>query len=85
VDSPEPIDPADWQQRLDRVTELFGSMIETVAVQSTLRCPYKNRFDQCTAQFGCRNQFKPRAAGELKVCGGDDKLDYRGAWETGAA
>jgi len=67
------------------MTELFGSMIETATLQATHRCPYKNRFDQCTAQFGCRNQRKPRTAGELKVCGGDDKLDYRDAWETGAA
>ena len=45
------------------------------------RCPYKNRLDQCTAQFGCRNQRKPRNPGELRVCGGDDKIDYRSAWE----
>jgi hypothetical protein len=79
----EPVDPAAWQQRLDRIGELFGAMIETATVQSTHRCPYKNRLDQCTAQFGCRNQRKPRNPGELKVCGGDDKLDYRSAWETG--
>jgi hypothetical protein len=60
-------------------------MIETATLQATHRCPYKNRFDQCTAQFGCRNQRKPRAPGELKVCGGDERLDYRSAWETGAA
>ena len=36
----------------------------------------------CTAQFGCRNQRKPRDPGELRVCGGDDKIDYRSAWET---
>lgn len=81
--SHDPIDPAAWQQRLDRVSELFGSMIETATEQATHRCPYKNRFDQCTAQFGCRNQRKPRNPGELMVCGGDDKLDYRSAWETG--
>ena len=83
--SHQPIDAADWQRRLERISELFGSMIETVTEQSTRRCPYKNRFDQCTAQFGCRNQRKPRNPGELKVCGGDDKIDYRGAWETDGA
>ncbi len=79
----QPIDPIAWEQRLDRVSELFGSMIETATAQATFRCPYKNRFDQCTAHFGCRNQRKPPNPGELKVCGGDDKLDYRRAWETG--
>jgi hypothetical protein len=80
-----PIEPAEWQARLDRISDLFGSMIETATDQATHRCPYKNRLDQCTAQFGCRNQRRPRAEGELKVCGGDDKLDYRSAWETDAA
>jgi len=79
---PEPIDPAAYQARLDRISELFSSMIATATELSTRRCPYKNRFDQCTAGFGCRNQRPPREPGELKVCGGDDKLDYRSAWET---
>jgi hypothetical protein len=79
---PERIDPVAFQERLDRLSDLFGSMMVTVAELSTRRCPYKNRFDQCTASFGCRNQRPPREPGELKVCGGDDKLDYRSAWET---
>jgi hypothetical protein len=79
---PDPIDAAAWQERLDRMSELLGSMITVATEQATHRCPYKNRFDQCTAQFGCRNQRRPRALGELKVCGGDDKIDYRPAWET---
>ena len=49
--------------------------------QATFRCPYKNRFDQCTAQFGCRNQRKPQEKGALLNCGGDDKIDYLPAWE----
>jgi hypothetical protein len=76
------IDPADYQARLDRIGELLTSMIDRVGELSTQRCPYKNRVDQCTAQFGCRNQRRPDVAGELKVCGGDDRLDYRSAWET---
>ena len=79
---PDPISPQDWQQRLDRISELFDLMMVTVAEVSTRRCPYKNRFDECTAGFGCRNQRKPREPGGLKICGGDDKLDYRGAWEV---
>jgi hypothetical protein len=80
--SPQPIDPAAWQRHLDTLSELFSSMIEVATEQATFRCPYKNRFDQCTANFGCRNQRTPRNPGELKVCGGDDKLDYRSAWDT---
>jgi hypothetical protein len=76
------IEPADWQQRVDRMTELFSSMIAVADDLSTRRCPYKNRFDECTAQFGCRNQRKPREPEGLKVCAGDDKLDYRSAWEA---
>jgi hypothetical protein len=76
------IDRAEWQQRVDQVTELFSSMIAVADDLSTRRCPYKNRFDRCTAQFGCRNQRKPDVAGELKLCAGDDKLDYRSAWES---
>jgi len=79
----EPIDPEAYRERLARIEELFGSMMETAMEVSTRRCPYKNRFDQCTAQFGCRNKRKPRVQGELPVCAGDDRLDYRSAWETG--
>jgi len=78
-----PIDQAAYQARLDRISSIFGSMMETVEDLSTKRCPYKNRRDRCTAAFGCRNQRRPPVAGELMVCGGDDRLDYRRAWETG--
>ena len=79
----ETIDAGAYQARLERISELLNSMMVTVADLSTRRCPYRNRFDQCTAQFGCRNQRRPSEPGELKLCGGDDRLDYRGAWETG--
>jgi hypothetical protein len=76
------VDPAAYQASLDRVSEIFSTMMVTVDDLSGKRCPYKNRFDQCTAGFGCRNQRKPRNPGELRVCGGDDKIDYRSAWES---
>ena len=76
------IDKAAYQKRLDRITAIFKDMMAHATEQATYRCPYKNRFDECTARFGCRNQRKPREAGGLLMCGGDDKLDYRGAWET---
>jgi hypothetical protein len=77
------IDQEEYRKRLDQVTQLFASIMIHADNLSTLRCPYKNRFDQCTAQFGCRNKRKPRVQGELPVCAGDDRLDYRSAWETG--
>ena len=76
------IDKDEYQKRLDKITALFSDMMVHAEEQSTYRCPYKNRFDECTAQFGCRNQRKPLKEGGLRVCGGDDKIDYRSAWET---
>ena len=78
------IDKKEYQKRLDRITELFSSMTVHADEQSTYRCPYKNKEDRCTAKFGCRNQRKPDNRRELLICGGDDKLDYRQAWETEA-
>ena len=78
----EQIDPEAYRERLERITELYSSMMTTVSDLSTRRCPYKNRFDECTAKFGCRNQRRPTEPGGLKICGGDDKLDYRSAWEA---
>jgi hypothetical protein len=82
VASEQPIDRAAVQQRLDRISEIFGTMMTTVEDLTTKRCPYKDKHDRCTAGFGCRNQRKPPVAGERMICGGDDKLDYRRAWET---
>ncbi len=79
----ETIDPAAYRERLDRIGEIFSSMQVTVDDLIGRRCPYKNRLDQCTAQFGCRNQRQPEDPTQLKICGGDDKLDYRSAWDTG--
>ncbi len=75
------IDPQQLRKRLDQITELFAAMVTHADHQSTWRCPYKNRFDQCTAQFGCRNKRKPQGADLLPRCAGDDKLDYRKAWD----
>ncbi|MFN8221657.1 MAG: hypothetical protein U0R50_00250 [Gaiellales bacterium] len=79
----ERIDPAAYQERLDRITDLFESMMATAEELSTRRCPYKNKDDECTAAFGCRNQRRARVEGGRKACGGDDRIDYRSAWETG--
>ena len=78
------IDPEEYRKRLDQLEEILSGIARHADVQATFRCPYKNRFDQCTAHIGCRNQRKPRSSGELLVCGSDDKLDYRSAWESAA-
>ena len=76
------IDRAEYQKRLDKITEIFSQMMQRADELSTQRCPYKDRLDQCTAKFGCRNKRPPPETDKLPLCAGDDKLDYRGAWET---
>jgi hypothetical protein len=75
------ITPETYQQRLDRLTDILSGIVEHADEVSTRRCPYKNRLNQCTAQFGCRNKRKPLQQGGPPLCAGDDKLDYRKAWE----
>ncbi len=78
----EKIDEEDYRKRLDRITEIFSAMMQKADESSTHRCPYKNRFDHCTAKFGCRNRRPPTVAGQTYLCVADDKLDYRAAWKT---
>jgi hypothetical protein len=76
------VDPQEFQKRLDQLTQILTEIVVNADKLSTCRCPYKNRFDQCTAQFGCRNQRRSHEPGRPPLCAGDDKLDYRAAWET---
>ena len=76
------IDPNEYQKRLDKLTSMLGDMVRHADVQAQSRCPYKNRHDGCTAQFGCRNQRKSQEKEDALLCVGDDKLDYRSAWES---
>ena len=78
------INQREYEKRLNQITEIYSGMMARADELSSERCPYKNRFNECTAKFGCRNQRKPRPDGQLLMCGGDDKLDYRSAWETDA-
>lgn len=81
----EDLTPEAWQARLDRISALFGGMMDTAKSLEGKRCPYKNRHDRCTAKFGCRNQRVPpegKGSGALFVCGGDDKIDWRSAWNS---
>ncbi|MEO7649411.1 MAG: hypothetical protein ABIZ80_03010 [Bryobacteraceae bacterium] len=77
------IDRAEYQKRLDRLSEILMGIAEHATEVSKGRCPYKNRNSECTAQFGCRNKRKPLGIGGLPICVSDDKLDYRSAWEAG--
>jgi hypothetical protein len=78
----EKIDPAEYQERLNLLTEILTGIVDH-AGDLKGRCPYKNRLNQCTAAFGCRNKRKPLQDGALPDCASDDKLNYRSAWETG--
>ncbi len=77
------IDKTEYEKRLNKITQIFEELVVHADEQSTYRCPYKNRFDHCTAKFGCRNQRKIDEGTGL-LCVGDDKLDYRSAWEIDA-
>ncbi len=74
------IDKTEYEKRLNKITQIFEELVVHADEQSAYRCPYKNRFDHCTAKFGCRNQRKIDEGTGL-LCVGDDKLDYRSAWE----
>ena len=70
-----------YQKLLDKLYSIMNPIARHADHQATFRCPYKNRFDRCTAKFGCRNQRK-QETGELMLCASDDKLDYRSFWEN---
>ena len=73
-----------YNESLEKLAAIMNPIAKHAEVQAMFRCPYKNRFDECTAKFGCRNQRK-QEEGELMLCASDDKLDYRPYWETEAA
>ncbi len=70
-----------YRRSMARLDAIFRDINDTANRVSTYRCPYKNAQDRCTAKFGCRNQDRAVAEGEAFVCKGDDRLDYRSAWE----
>ena len=70
-----------YKESLEKLAAILTPIAKHADEQAMFRCPYKNRFDECTAKFGCRNQ-KKQATGKLMICVGDDKLDYRPFWEV---
>ncbi len=76
------VDKERYRRSMSRLEAIFRDINETANAVSTYRCPYKNAQSRCTAKFGCRNQDRRVPEGELFICVGDDKLDYRSAWEV---
>lgn len=76
------IDREAIEQRRTRLTKIFTDIIEHAGTQSLTRCPYRDRRELCTAQFGCRNQGPLDPDARLHECQCDGVLDYRSAWET---
>lgn len=77
--SDKKIDPAEYQKRLDRMTEMFSDMVSHAETVSQFRCPYRDKHDRCTAEFTCRNQTDDE---DTVRCGHDGQFDYRSAWES---
>jgi hypothetical protein len=71
-----------YQERLDRIAEIFASLVAHAEVSARHRCPYRDRDDQCTALFRCRNQLTVESDVGALACGHDGTFDYRTAWET---
>ena len=74
----------DYQQRLDKITEIFSDILGNAQnqVKGQGRCPYRTAKDVCTAKFGCANREDPRDRSEAPICAHDGNLDFRTAWET---
>lgn len=81
---PERLDPEEIRRRLDRINQIFAGMVSHAEQVSQSRCPYRDRLDQCTALFRCRNQRADGDDPEVLLCGHDGTFDYRTAWETDA-
>ncbi len=76
------VDRERYRRSVARLQTIMRGINDTANRVSASRCPYKNAQDRCTAKFGCRNQNRAVPAGELYICAGDDKLDYRSAWDV---
>ncbi len=69
------------ESSLKNLWEIYKDIANTATEISKSRCPYKNAKDHCTANFGCRNQYKNTSEPkQLPICIGSDKLNYKDAW-----
>ncbi|MHA1548373.1 MAG: 2Fe-2S iron-sulfur cluster-binding protein, partial [Alphaproteobacteria bacterium] len=62
--------------------EILTGIANHAAEQANTRCPYRNKHDECTAKFSCRNQRPADDDSGMDRCGHDGPFDYRIAWET---
>ena len=79
------ISQEEYQQRLDRLTEIYSDIVGHADVQATQRCPYRDARDRCTAAFSCGNQIPAADKGAPATCGHDGTFDYSDAWEDDPA
>lgn len=86
--APSPIRPEQVQERFDRLTDIFSTIVSQADEQAQTRCPYRDRHDHCTAKFRCRNQLAGQLADDGQtesdplICTHDGTFDYRRAWES---
>jgi len=78
----QPVDKARYEESMKRLYEIFSGISEATDQLSKWRCPYKNASSRCTAKFDCRNQYITPIPNDLPVCSGNDKIDYRSAWQV---
>jgi hypothetical protein len=76
------VDKEKFAASMARLYQIYKGISGTAIEVSRWRCPYKSVQDRCTANFGCRNQLYGEVLGELAICTGSDKLNYRAAWEV---
>jgi uncharacterized 2Fe-2S/4Fe-4S cluster protein (DUF4445 family) len=72
----------DIKKSRETLMEILAGIADHAAEQAFERCPYRNKQDECTAKFSCRNQ-RPAADDRVRdQCGHDGPFDYRAAWES---
>jgi len=60
----------------DRLSEALNSLVVRAEQLCLSRCPYKNRYEECTAEFGCPNQRRASLPELLPVCIADSDLNF---------
>jgi hypothetical protein len=72
----------DINKSRDALMEILGDIAGHADQQASERCPYRNKHDQCTAKFSCRNQRPTEPDPAVQLCGHDGPFDYRSAWDS---